>query len=128
MPIEIPLLRLSAGFSRVGAVIVPIVNAQVDGNRTSAAWLLQPFFVVAGAYVAAFLAYSLVFAWTPFEKLEHLWSRRSRSLWGSSLAITLYGTGFALLFALLPAASYAAHAVGLQGVLAPVGSLLEIGC
>jgi Patatin-like phospholipase len=121
---EIPLLRLSAGLLWAGAVIVPIVNLQVDADRTSASWLLQPFFVVAGAYVTAFLAYSLVFAWTPAKKLEPLWSRRSRSLWGSYLAITLYGTAFALLFAVLPAASYAAHAVGLKGVLAPVGSLL----
>jgi hypothetical protein len=79
---EIPLLRLSAALLWAGAVVVPIVNAQVDANRTSAAWLLQPFFVVAGAYVTAFLAYSLVFAWTPFKRLEYLWSRRSRS-WGS---------------------------------------------
>ena len=31
---------------------------------------------------------------------------------------------FAVLFAVLPAASYAAHAVGVAGVLAPVGSLM----
>ncbi len=121
---EIPLLRLSAGLLWAAAVIVPIVNMQVDANRTSAAWLLQPFFVVGGAYVTALLAYSLVFAWGGFENRDGLWSRRSRSLWGSYLAITLYGTVFALLFALLPAASYAAHAVGLTGVLAPVGSLV----
>jgi hypothetical protein len=121
---EIPLLRLSAGLLWAAAIVVPIVNLQVDAGRTSAAWLLQPFFVLAGAYVTAFLAYSLVFAWGGFKNREVLWSRRSRSLWGSYLAITLYGTLFALLFAALPAASYAAHAVGLKGVLAPVGSLV----
>ena len=122
--IEIPLLRVSAGLLCAAVLIVPYVNAQLVGNRTSASWLLQPFFVVAGAYVMAFLAYSFVFAFSPTKSLDKLWSRRSRSLWGSYLAITLYGAIIALLFAVLPAASYAAQAVGLKGVFGPIVSLI----
>jgi hypothetical protein len=122
--VESPLLRRAAGLLWATVFIVPFVNAQLADNRTSAAWLLQPFVVMAGAYLAAFLLYSFVFAFTPLRVLEPLWSRRARSLWGSYLAITLYGMLVTLLFALLPAASYAAHAVGLKGVLAPIGSLI----
>lgn len=119
---EVRLLRLAAALLALGVLIVPIVNAQLVANRTSPSWLLQPFFVVAGAYVTALIAYALVLAL--FGTAGFLWSRGSRSLWGSYLAITLYGTVVALLFAVLPAASYAAHAVGVTGVLAPIGSLL----
>jgi hypothetical protein len=103
---------------------VPIVNASLatSAGRGRAAWLLQPFFVVAGAYASAFAAYGLVFAL--FGSSGLLWSRSSRSLWGSYLAICLYGLIVTLVFAMLPAASYAAHAVGLAGVLAPIGTLI----
>jgi hypothetical protein len=132
---EVGLLRLAATLLTLGTIIVPFVNAQIEDNRTSPSWLLQPFFVVAGAYVAAFLAYSFVFSLLGTPSLavkvrdrelspSFLWSRRTRSLWGAYLAISLYGTVLMLLFAVFPAASYAAYAVGLKGVFAPIGSLL----
>jgi hypothetical protein len=121
---EVRLLRVAALLMWLAVFIVPIVNATVatTAGRGRAAWLLQPFFVVAGAYVSAFLAYGLVIAL--FGSAGLLWSRSARSLWGSYLAICLYALIVTMLFAVLPAASYAAHAVGLAGVLAPIGTLI----
>ncbi len=121
---EVRLLRVAALLLWLAVFIVPYVNATVatTAGRGRAAWLLQPFFVVAGAYVSAFLAYGLVIAL--FGTAGLLWSRSARSLWGSYLAICLYALIVTVLFALLPAASYAAHAVGVAGVLAPIGTLI----
>jgi hypothetical protein len=121
---EVRLLRIAALLLWLTAFIVPSVNAMLatSAGRGRAAWLLQPFFVVAGAYVSSFVAYGLVFAL--FGSSGFLWSRSSRSLWGSYLAICLYALIVTLVFAMLPAASYAAHAVGLAGVLAPIGTLI----
>src|SRR5688572_7421577 len=121
---EVGLLRVAALLVWLAVFIVPFVNATVatTAGRGRAAWLLQPFFVVAGAYVSAFLAYGLVIAL--FGSAGLLWSRSARSLWGSYLAICLYALVVAVLFAVLPAASYAAHAVGVAGVLAPIGTLI----
>jgi hypothetical protein len=121
---EVRLLRAAALLLWLAVLIVPYVNAAVAtaAGRGRAAWLLQPFFVVAGAYVSAVVAYGLVFAL--FGAAGVLWSRGSRSLWGSYLAICLYSLVATVLFAVLPAASYAAHAVGLAGVLAPIGTLI----
>ncbi|HKH72843.1 MAG TPA: hypothetical protein VKA59_15905 [Vicinamibacterales bacterium] len=121
---EVRLLRVAALMVWLAVFIVPYVNATVatTAGRGRAAWLLQPFFVVAGAYVSAFLAYGLIIAL--FGTAGLLWSRSARSLWGSYLAICLYALIVAVLFAVLPAAAYAAHAVGVAGVLAPIGSLV----
>lgn len=121
---ETRLLRVAALLVWLAVFIVPYVNATVamTPGRGRAAWLLQPFFVVAGAYVSAFLAYGLVIAL--FGSAGLLWSRSARSLWGSYLAICMYALLVTVLFAVLPAASYAAHAVGLAGVLAPIGALI----
>ena len=121
---EVRLLRVAALLMWLAVFIVPFVNATIatTAGRGRAAWLLQPFFVVAGAYVSAFLAYGLVFAL--FGSAGLLWSRSARSLWGSYLAICLYALIVTVLFAVLPAASYAAHAVGVAGVLAPIGTLI----
>ena len=40
------------------------------------------------------------------------------------MAVCLYALIVTVLFAVLPAASYAAHAVGVAGVLAPIGTLI----
>ena len=121
---EVYLLRVAAALMWLTVFIVPIVNGTVatTTGRGRAAWLLQPFFVVAGAYVSAFLAYGLVIAL--FGSAGLLWSRSARSLWGSYLAVCLYALIVTVLFAVLPAASYAAHAVGIAGVLAPIGTLI----
>jgi hypothetical protein len=121
---EVRLLRIAALLLWLGVFIVPYVNASVatTPDRGRAAWLLQPFFVVAGAYVSAFLAYGFIIAL--FGTAGLLWSRTARSLWGSYLAICLYALVVTVLFAVLPAASYAAHAVGVAGALAPIGTLI----
>jgi hypothetical protein len=121
---EVRLLRLAAVLLGLAIVIVPYANATAASaaNRGRAAWLLQPFFVAAGAYGSAFLVYGFVIAL--FGTAGFLWSRVSRSLWGSYLAISLYILIATVLFAVLPAASYAAHAVGLAGMLAPIGTLI----
>jgi len=120
---EVRLLRIAAILMWLAVIVVPYVNATAaTAGRTRAAWLLQPFFVVAGAYVSAFLFYGLVFAL--FGRAGLLWSRSSRSLWGSYLAISQYALVVTAVFAVLPAASYAAHAVGVAGVLAPIGTLI----
>jgi hypothetical protein len=121
---EVRLLRVAAALMWLTVFIVPYVNATMaaPAGRDRAAWLLQPFFVVAGAYVSAFLAYGLVIAL--FGSSGLLWSRGARSLWGSYLAICLYALVVTVVFAVLPAASYAAHAVGVAGVLAPIGTLV----
>lgn len=121
---EVRLLRVGASLMWLTVFVVPYVNATVatTGGRGRAAWLLQPFFVMAGAYVSAFLAYGLVIAL--FGTAGLLWSRSARSLWGSYLAACLYALLVTVVFAVLPAASYAAHAVGLAGVLAPIGTLV----
>ena len=121
---EVRLLRVAALLVWLAVFIVPYANATVatTSGRGRAAWLLQPFFVVAGAYVSAFLVYGFVIAL--FGTAGLLWSRTARSLWGSYLAICLYALVVTVLFAVLPAASYAAHAVGVAGVLAPIGTLI----
>ena len=120
---ETRLLRVAASLVWLAVFIVPYVNATAaTAGRGRAAWLLQPFFVVAGAYGSAFLAYGLIIAL--FGTAGLLWSRSARSLWGSYLAICMYALLVTMLFAVLPAASYAAHAVGLAGVLAPIGALI----
>jgi hypothetical protein len=121
---ETRLLRIAALLLWLAVLIVPYVNASLapPAGRGRAAWLLQPFFVVAGAYASAFAAYGLVIAL--FGTAGLLWSRSARSLWGSYLAICLYALLVTVLFAVLPAASYAAHAVGVAGVLAPLGALI----
>ena len=91
-------------------------------GRGRAAWLLQPFFVV-GRRVCVGVS-RLRPGLRAVRHAGLLWSRGARSLWGSYLAISLYGLLVTLLFAVLPAASYAAHAVGVAGVLAPIGSLI----
>jgi hypothetical protein len=121
---EVRVLRIAALLVWLAVIIVPYVNASIatTAGRGRAAWLLQPFFVIAGAYGSAFLAYGLVIAL--FGTAGLLWSRSARSLWGSYLAICLYALIVTVLFAVLPAAAYAAHAVGVAGVLAPIGALL----
>lgn len=121
---EVFLLRVATLLMWLPVFIVPCVNASAAtiAERGRAAWLLQPFFAVAGAYASAFLAYGLVIAL--FGTAGLLWSRSVRSLWGSYLAICFYALLVTLFFALLPAAAYAAHAVGIRGVLAPVGALV----
>jgi hypothetical protein len=121
---EIRLLRIGAALLWMAVFIVPYVdaNAVTSADRGRAAWLLQPFFVVAGAYVSAFLVYGFIIAL--FGSAGFLWSRTSRSLWGSYMAICFYGLLVTVLFAVLPAAAYAAHAVGIAGVLAPIGTLI----
>lgn len=118
---EVRLLRLAAALVIVTALVVPIVNAANASNRASPSWLMQPFFVMSGAYVFAVLLYAL---FARFGARATFWTRGARSLGGSYLAITLYGTIVAIVFAVLPAASYAAYAVGLTGVLGPIVSLL----
>jgi hypothetical protein len=118
---EVRLLKLAALLVTLTVITVPIVTAQVDGRGTTPSWLLQPFFVVAGTYLSAVLLYG---AFALFGSAKFFWTRGTRSLGGSYLAITMYGTIVALLFALLPAASYAAYAVGIGGVLAPIVSLV----
>jgi hypothetical protein len=118
---EIRLLRVAAGMLTFAAVVVPLANALFNPNRPSASWLLQPLFVVGGAYVSALLLYA-VFALLGNREL--FWTRGTRSLGGSYLAITLYGTLVTLVFAILPAASYAAYAVGVSGVFGPILSLV----
>jgi hypothetical protein len=121
---EIRLLRIGAALMWLTVFVVPYVdaNAVASADRGRAAWLLQPFFVVAGAYVSAFLVYGFIIAL--FGTAGFLWSRTSRSLWGSYMAICFYGLIVTVLFAVLPAAAYAAHAVGMAGVLAPIGTLI----
>ena len=118
---EIRLLKIASALVIVTALIVPIVNAARANDRPSPSWLLQPFFVMAGAYVCAVLLYAL---FACFFGRATFWTRGTRSLGGSYLAITLYGTIAAVVFAVLPAASYAAFAVGLTGVLGPIVSLV----
>ena len=118
---EIRLLWTAVLLLTAAVVAVPIRHTLLDGRGTSPAWLLQPFLVVAGAYLSAIALYGL-FALVGNSRF--FWTRGTRSLGGSYLAITLYGLIVAVLFAVLPAASYAAHAVGFAGVLAPIMSLV----
>ena len=118
---EIRLLRVAATMLTIAAVVVPLVNGYIAPGRPSASWLLQPLFVVGGAYVSALFLYA-VFALLGNREL--FWTRGTRSLGGSYLAMTLYGTLITLVFATLPAASYAAYAVGVAGVFAPIVSLV----
>jgi hypothetical protein len=80
-------------------IVVPLVFP-LEGKQQPAA-LLLPFATAAGARVTAGLI-GVVF-------LPHmrLWTRRTRSFWGSVQAITMYGGWTLLLFGLLPLAIFA---------------------
>jgi hypothetical protein len=108
-----------------GSVIVPIVNAMTATSRAGTSWLLQPLFFAAGACVAALCLYVMVFALLGTAGL--LWSRASRSLWATYLAVSFFGTVCAFFFAAFAALCYAVSQVGPVRLVVPLASWLAGG-
>ena len=106
----------------IAAVVVPLVNAYIAPGRPSASWLLQPLFVVGGAYVSALLALRGVRAARQSRALLDARNQIPRRAAISRSRCT--GRSSRSSFAMLPAASYAAYAVGVSGVFAPIVSLV----
>ncbi|MBI1872607.1 MAG: hypothetical protein HYS05_01800 [Acidobacteria bacterium] len=101
-------------------VLLGALQGATRPTPSSMAPLAYPFLFIAGARIGNFLLYPVM---AMFDGAG-LWTRRSRSLWGSYQAITTYGMAVMLLFPCLAVAAYAASDVKPWHLIAPAVSLV----